>query len=123
MPRYSEQWLPIKVTYQGWAAVSIWGDGWNYFDVADRVCILTKFLSTWFRVPYPSRLQKVQNASGTHFASWSVGDEALSRAVKRPDGHVSPSPPSCAEVKNEWSHTFSPHTRSWCEQGHIYLYL
>jgi hypothetical protein len=32
------------------------------------------------------------------------------------------SPPSSAEVKNEWICTSTPHTTLWRAQGHVYFY-
>jgi hypothetical protein len=53
---------------------------------------------------------------------------ALSLRVKRPGLEVDHSPPSSAEVKNEWSYTSTPQYTftTWCSikaQGQLYLYV
>jgi hypothetical protein len=41
-----------------------------------------------------------------------------------PRRDVDHSPPSTAEVKNEWScNLYSPYTSAWCPYRHLYLYL
>ena len=50
----------------------------------------------------------VQTRSGAHPAFYSVATGALSPGVKRPGRKVDYSPPSSAEVKNEWSYTSAP---------------
>ena len=45
-----------------------------------------------------------------HPASYSMGTEVLCPSVKLPGCEVNSSPPSSAEVKNDWSYTSIPHT-------------
>jgi hypothetical protein len=47
----------------------------------------------------------VQNGSGAHTASYLMGTRGSFSGVKRPGREADYSPPSSAEVKNEWSYT------------------
>jgi len=52
-----------------------------------------------------------------------------SPGVNRPGREADHSPPSSAEVKNEWIYIFTPNTPSWRgaqvkkAQGQLYLYI
>jgi hypothetical protein len=48
----------------------------------------------------------IQNGSGAHPASYPMGTKGFSLGVKRPGREADHSPPSSAEVKNDWSYTF-----------------
>ena len=50
----------------------------------------------------------VQTGSRAQRASYSRGTGVFSRVVKRPRREVDHSPPSSAEVKNEWRDTSTP---------------
>jgi hypothetical protein len=50
-----------------------------------------------------SLLQKVLTGSETHPACCSVGNEALSPALKRPWREINQSFPSSSEVKDVWT--------------------
>jgi hypothetical protein len=69
--------------------------------------------SSRFRIPAGERdfslLQSIQTDSGTHPASCSMGNRALSPGVKRPGREANHSLPSSAEVKTECGHIFIPH--------------
>jgi hypothetical protein len=54
---------------------------------------------------------RVQRGSGAHPASYPMGTGTLSLGVKRPRREADHSPPSSAEVKNEWSYTSTPPIR------------
>jgi hypothetical protein len=58
-----------------------------------------------------SLLQNVQTVSGAHRVSYSMSTGVLSPGAKRPGREVNHSPPSSAEVKNEWSYSSSPSIR------------
>jgi hypothetical protein len=51
----------------------------------------------------------------THPASYSIGNRTLTPGLKWPGRAADHSPPSSAEVKNEWRYTTSPPTllRTW----------
>jgi len=55
-----------------------------------------------------SLLQNIQTHSGTHLASCSVGTGVLLLWLKWPGHEVNHSPPSCAEVEDEWSYPSFP---------------
>jgi hypothetical protein len=59
---------------------------------------------------------RVQNGSGAHPASYTMGTAALSPEVKRPEREVDHSPPSSAVVNNAWSYTSTPQYvfMAWC---------
>jgi hypothetical protein len=58
---------------------------------------------------------RVQNGSGAHPASYSMGNRALSLGVKRPGREADHSPPSSGEVKECVElYLHSPNTPSWC---------
>ena len=59
-------------------------------------------------------LQNVQNRYGAQPAFFSLGTRCSFLAIKRPERGVDHSPPSSAEVKNEYSNT---PTRPVCLQG------
>jgi hypothetical protein len=67
-----------------------------------------------------SRLQTVQTLGPTHPSIQCV-PAALSPGVKWPGREVDHSPPSNAEVKNEWSYTSTPPIPTWCAQGQLYF--
>jgi len=50
-------------------------------------------------------LQNVQNCSGSHPCTYSVGTVILSLRVNEPTCYVNRLPPSSAEARNEWSCT------------------
>jgi hypothetical protein len=54
---------------------------------------------------------RVQNGSGAHPASYTMGTRRSFLGVKRPRREADHSPPSSAEVKNELSYTFTPPIR------------
>jgi hypothetical protein len=72
-------------------------------------------LQAWFRstVRIPARArhfylhQNVRISSGVHAASYSIGTAVLYRhtAAGRDVDH---SPPSSADIKNEWNYTYTP---------------
>jgi hypothetical protein len=73
---------------------------------------------------------RVQNGSGAHPTSYSMGTGGLSLEVKRPGHETDNSPPSSAEVKNAWGHTSTTPIRlhgvvfSYKKaQGKFYLHL
>jgi hypothetical protein len=47
---------------------------------------------------------RVQTGSGAHLASYPMNTRGSFPGVKRPGRETDHSPPSSAEVKNEWSH-------------------
>jgi hypothetical protein len=49
--------------------------------------------------------------SGAHPASYAMGASGSFSGVKRPGREADHSPLASAEVKNEWSYTFTPPTR------------
>jgi hypothetical protein len=51
---------------------------------------------------------RVQTDSGAHPASYPMGTRS-----SFPEGEADHSPPSNAEVKNEWSYTSTPKNSSW----------
>jgi hypothetical protein len=53
---------------------------------------------------------KRSDRPGAHPASRSTGTGGCFPGVKRPERKVNPSPSSSAEVTNEWSYTYTPHT-------------
>jgi hypothetical protein len=53
----------------------------------------------------------LQNGSGAHPASYPMGIRSSSLGVKWPGREADHSPPSSAEVKNEWSYTSTPAIR------------
>jgi hypothetical protein len=53
----------------------------------------------------------VQNGSGAHPASYPMDTGGSFPGVKRPGREADHSPPSSAEVKNEWSYTSTPPIR------------
>jgi hypothetical protein len=53
-----------------------------------------------------SPLHSVETGSGAHLALHSIGTGALAPGVKQSRREIDHSPPSCAEVKNEWCYTF-----------------
>jgi hypothetical protein len=65
-----------------------------------------------FRIPEGARgfcvPQNIRTVSGAHPASYSVGTGFFFLGVNRPWREVDHSPPSTAELKNEWSHTSAP---------------
>jgi hypothetical protein len=66
-----------------------------------------------------SLLQNVQTGSGTHQAFSLMGT-----AVMWPGREAQHLPPSSAEVKNEWSCTFTlPYMPSWRGQGQLYFFV
>jgi hypothetical protein len=50
---------------------------------------------------------KLSDLLWDHPASYSMGTEVLCRGVKRSGREVNRSPPSSAEVKNDWSYTLT----------------
>jgi hypothetical protein len=54
---------------------------------------------------------RVQNGSGTHPGSYSVGTGGTFPGVKRLGREADHSSPSSAEVKNAWSYTSTPPIR------------
>jgi hypothetical protein len=62
----------------------------------------------------------VQNGSGAHPASYRRILGALSLGIKRSGCEADHSPPSIAEVKNEWSYTSTPQYvfMAWCLVKH-----
>jgi hypothetical protein len=58
----------------------------------------------------------VQNGSGAHPDSYSMGTRGFSLGVKRPGREADHSPPSSAEVKYAWSYTSTPQYvfMAWC---------
>jgi hypothetical protein len=52
--------------------------------------------------------RKVQTGSGAHPASYSMDTGILFRGIQRPGREADHSPPSSAEVRNEWSYTSNP---------------
>jgi hypothetical protein len=63
---------------------------------------------------------RVQNGSGAHPASYSVGTGGSFHVVKRPGREADHSPPSSAEVKNVWSYISTPQyvLMAWCLVKH-----
>jgi hypothetical protein len=51
---------------------------------------------------------RVLNGSGTHPASYSMGNRGFFLGVKQPGREADHSPSSSAEVKNAWSYTSIP---------------
>jgi hypothetical protein len=70
--------------------------------------------ATGLDVPWFKSRQRIEILSSPKFldhpASYSMGTEVLCRRVKLPGREVNSSPPSSAEVKNDWSYTSIPHT-------------
>jgi hypothetical protein len=70
------------------------------------------FNGAWVQILAESRnfslLQNVQTDSEAHPITHSMGIGVLPRGIKRPRREVDHSPPSSAEVKNEWSYTSTP---------------
>jgi hypothetical protein len=60
-----------------------------------------------FRQDHETLLWNVQKSSGAHPTTYS-GGTAFIPGVKRPGREVDLSSPSSAEVKNEWSSTYTP---------------
>lgn len=50
----------------------------------------------------------IQRVSGAHTAYYALGTKVLFRGVKRPGREVYHSPPSSAEIRNEWIYTSAP---------------
>jgi hypothetical protein len=88
------------------------------------------------RVRYPagagnfSLHHRVQNGSGAHPASYTMGTRDSFPGVKRPGREADHSPPSSAEVKNAWSYISTPQYAfmAWCLVKHMdnftfYLYI
>jgi hypothetical protein len=67
-------------------------------------------ISFWTRRRHFSLLQSFQTGSGTLTASYSMGLEPPSTAVKRPCCKADHWPLSSSEVKNQWSYTSTPST-------------
>jgi hypothetical protein len=59
---------------------------------------------------------RVQNGSGAHSASYTMGTRRSFPGVKRLVREADHSPPSSAEIKNEWSYTSTPQYvfMAWC---------
>jgi hypothetical protein len=55
----------------------------------------------------------VQTGSGVQPASYLMSTGESFPGVKRPEREADHSPPTSAEVKKTWIHTFSHHTFSW----------
>jgi hypothetical protein len=56
---------------------------------------------------------RVQTGSGTHPASYPMGNRGSFPGVERPWREADHSPPPSAEVKNAWSSSSTPNTPSW----------
>jgi len=56
-----------------------------------------------------------QTGSGNKSSSYSMGKDGFSPRVKQLGRKPERSLPSAAELKNEWSPTFTNHTPSWRE--------
>ena len=84
---------------------------WNRGSIVGIVTVLLTGRSG-ARIPVGERdfslLRNVQTGSGTHPASCSVGTEVLLRGQSGLGCAAKYSPPSIAEVRSEWSYTFSP---------------
>ena len=76
--------------------------------------IVTRLLAGWsgFRIPIAARdfspLQNVQTGSGAHPAPFLMTTGVLPREKKRSGHKINLSPPSSAEVTNQWSYTSTP---------------
>jgi len=57
---------------------------------------------------YLPLLQNVQTDSGAHLTSYSISIRGFLTGEKRPRREACRSPPSSAEVKNEWSYIYTP---------------
>jgi hypothetical protein len=68
-------------------------------------------------------LQNDQTGSGAHQASGSTCSGAFPPDVKRPGREADHSPPSSAEVKNEWSYTSTSGTPTWRAEEQLYFYV
>jgi hypothetical protein len=71
---------------------------------------------------------RVQTGSGAQPASYPMCTKGSFLGLKRLGREVDRSPQSSAEVKNEWSYTYTSHYAfmAWCSvkaQGQFYLYL
>ena len=54
-----------------------------------------------------SPLHRVEIGTDAHLALYSIGTRVSCPGVKQLQCEVDYSPPFCAEVKNDWSYTFS----------------
>lgn len=73
---------------------SLWarGSGFCFLTFARDLCLV----------------QNVQSSSVTHPGSYSVCARVSSLGIKQPGSEADHLFPSCATVKNKWSHTFTP---------------
>jgi hypothetical protein len=100
-------WIPIDHEY-GWLN----SVQWLGYELEDRGSIRGRGRFFCFR-------HRVQTGSGPHPASYPTSTGDYFPGVKRPGREAEHSPPSSAEVKNEWSCTSTPYVfLTWCLVQH-----
>ena len=93
---YFNAWVKMEVTQDSVNDIvtSLWAgwSGFSFLTFARDFCLV----------------QNVQTSSGTHLGSYSVCTRVSSLGIKQPGSEADHVFPSCARVKNKWSHTFTP---------------
>jgi hypothetical protein len=99
-----------------WAMSVLLGDTFYVCYVHETVSLSSPMISykVTFSHRHPAGAEnfslhhRVKTGSGTHPASYSIGTRVSFPGVRRPGRESDHSPPSSAEVRNEWNYTSPP---------------